>query len=105
MDIKDFKGISYFRFLVPCLYVVAWIAMILGPEMSSILYREYSMGLTIFLASKAFYQVVLNLILVMKGNAVLQRALKEGEKTVNPFLEAYKEVYHAFAIPSYKEDI
>jgi hypothetical protein len=48
------------------------------------------MGLTIFLASKAFYQVVLNLILVMRGNAVLRRAVNEGDKSENPFLEAYK---------------
>lgn len=61
--------------------------------------------MTVFLAAKAFYQVILNSILVMKGNAVLERLQKEKQKPNNGFMHPYKELYHAFAIPSYKEDI
>lgn len=31
MDIKDFKGISYFRFFVPLIFIAVWTAVIIGP--------------------------------------------------------------------------
>lgn len=105
MDIKDFEGISYFRFLVPTVYVLTWLAMVVGPETASLLYRECAMALTIFITCKAFYQVVLNFILVMRGNAVIKRAGSQAKKNANPMNSHYHEIYHAFAIPSYNEDI
>lgn len=41
---------------------------------------------------------------VLKGSAALERA-KNQEKQVRPLGVSYHDVYHAFAIPSYKEDI
>ena len=84
MDLKDFEGISYFKFLVPIVYVLTWLAMVVGPETASVLYRECAITLTIFITAKAFYQVVLNFILVMKGRAVIKRACSSAKKTINP---------------------
>jgi hypothetical protein len=33
MDIKDFQGLTKFKFIIPTLYVCAWISMILGPTL------------------------------------------------------------------------
>lgn len=59
----------------------------------------------IFVASKAVYQIILNFALVLKGNAVLQRVIKDTEKQYRPMGQLHRLTYHAFAIPSYKEDV
>lgn len=63
------------------------------------------MALTIFITGKAFYQVVLNLVLVMKGNAVIKRAMSDQKVTSHSLTQGYNPIYHAFVIPSYEEDI
>lgn len=63
------------------------------------------MALTIFITAKAFYQVVLNFILVVKGNAVIKRATTESKKPLSSVTHCHGEIYHAFTIPSYNENI
>jgi hypothetical protein len=62
------------------------------------------MALTVFITVKAFYQVVLNFLLVIKGNAVIKRA-NSDQKTLTPFNLHHNQLFHAFAIPSYNEDL
>lgn len=74
MDLKDFEGISYLRFVVLIMYVLTSLAMVVGPETASVLYTECAMVLTIVITAKAFYHAVLNFLLVMKRRAVIRRA-------------------------------
>ena len=105
MDIKDFKGISYFRFMVPAIYIALWIGMIAGPIFAPIIHREYCLIGVAFLAFKSMYQVILNLIMVVKTNQALKRAQDGLKRPIKQFGQLDQQIYHAFAIPSYKEDI
>lgn len=71
MDVKDFKGISYFRFFVPIIFIICWAGMILGPKFFSIPYREFAMLVYIYFIIKTTYQLVLMINMVLKGNAAL----------------------------------
>lgn len=104
MDVSDFKGISYFRFFVPLIFIVCWTSMILGPEFITLPYREFALLVYVYFFFKTTYQLVLMINMVLKGSAALERA-KNQDKQVRPLGVAYHDVYHAFAIPSYKEDI
>jgi hypothetical protein len=89
MNIKDFKGISYFRFLVPVLYIFCWSSMFLAPKYASLLYREYGFIILIYFVVKTFYQLVLTVNFVLEGNAVLNRAknpqMKESIQMGQPY--------------------
>lgn len=104
MDLNDFEGISYFRFFIPCLFVLCWAITILGPEFAALPYREFALLVYIYFLIKTTYQMVLMINMVVKGNAALERA-KNQDKQLRPVGLPYHDNYHAFAIPSYKEDI
>lgn len=104
MEISDYKGISYFRFFVPTIFVVCWAGMILGPEFATLPYREFCFLVYVYFILKTVYQAVLMLNMLIKGNAALERARNQA-KQLRPVGLHYQDVYHAFAIPSYKEDI
>jgi len=74
MDIKDFKGLSYFRYLVPAIYILSWIGMVAGHFFIPIMYRSFSLILYVFLAWKAGCQIFMNIAFVLKGNQALTRA-------------------------------
>ncbi len=74
MDVNDFKGISYFRFLVPSTFFLCWIASIIGPEFYNLPYREFCLLVYIYFFIKTTYQLVLMINMVLKGNAALERA-------------------------------
>lgn len=71
MDINDFKGISYFRFFVPIVFIICWASMILGPEFITLPYREFGLLVYVYFFLKTTYQLVLMINMVLKGSAAL----------------------------------
>jgi len=104
MDINDYKGISYFRFLVPAIFIISWSGMFLGAQFAPLAYRKFSFVCYIYVVLKFVYQITLAINMVLKGNAALERA-KNQEKRLRPVQAMGLEIYHAFVIPSYKEDL
>ena len=71
MEINDFKGLSYFRFFVPTIFVICWVSMILGPKFTTLYYREFCFLVYLYFISKTVYQMVLTITMIIKGNAAL----------------------------------
>jgi hypothetical protein len=84
MDINDFKGINYFRYFGPLLYIFSWTGMVLSPEFATYLYREYGFIMLIYLLVKTVYQTVLTTNFVLKSNAVLEKVIKNEKNTSLP---------------------
>jgi hypothetical protein len=74
MEINDFKGISYFRFFIPAIFILSWASMIFGPIFANIPYREFCFIIYAYFIVKTIYQTVLTINLVLKGNAALERS-------------------------------
>lgn len=83
MDLNDFKGLSYFRFLVPSMFIACWLGMILGPIFITLLYREFCFLVYVYFFVKTTYQLVLMINVVIKANAALERA-KNQDKQIRP---------------------
>ena len=104
MELSDFKGLNYFRFLVPAIFISCWVSMIAGPLYFNLPYREFCFVFYVYFILKTIYQLSLTISMCIKGNAALERA-KNPNKNPRPVEAQYQEIYHAFVIPSYKEDI
>jgi hypothetical protein len=76
MDLKDFKGIYKWKFLIPGLYVVSWLLMILGPIFFPYGYQIYCIIVIVYSLLKTAGLTFGTLVALI----MLHRTLKEIAK-------------------------
>ena len=104
MDIEDFKYNKKYKFFVPGLFIMSWTLIFVGPFTIPLLYQQFCLLLLIHLTIKSIGILTMSIIGFSKALKIFRKAEeikaehREGKNSFNP------EVYHAFIIPSYKED-
>ena len=81
-------------------------AMILGPIIIPELYREISAIVLTFVAYRSVCFVFVDIKVMIDNFKILKKAQdSDSKKDEVPLGLVTEEIYHAFIIPSYKEDI
>ncbi len=74
MDIKDFEGLTKFKFILPTFYVCSWICMIIGPIFFEAAYVKFSIFVLIYMDLKIIMLFVIMIYIVIKTRPMLKRA-------------------------------
>jgi hypothetical protein len=74
MDITDFEGIFKYKFFIPILYVISWIAMFLGPSLFPVVYQQICFGLLAYLGIRVVSLGFINFVVLIGNFRVLKRA-------------------------------
>ena len=69
-----------------------------------IIYRKVSFIIFCYLAAKSISFVFVDLRILVENCRILRR-VESSDKKYLPLGQVTQEIYHAFIIPSYKEDI
>lgn len=125
MDMEDFNHNQKYKVILPILYVVNWILMVTGPAFYPVEYQVYTLTFISYIAVKTIMNLSWCIVGYVNGTRSIKRyqMRKKGEVDLkdrnvdSPLLEGLtfhehltessttKDIYHAFIIPSYKEDL
>ena len=102
MDLRDFKDIYKYKFIMPSVYVVSFITLILGPFYFPALNQLLCLPLIIIASFKFTLFALISFYLLYQNWRVLRRVTNPLAKIRN---QVGEEVLHAIIIPNYKEDV
>lgn len=108
MDIRDFQGLTKFKFIIPTIYVCSWIAMLFGPVFFDVVYQRICIFFLIYLDLKVIILFSIITIALVKNHKLLKRAQKQtmpGEESNRDYLDTTEEINYGFILPNYKEDV
>ena len=108
MDIRDFQGITKFKFIIPTFYVISWFCMIFGPTFFQSTYVKICVLFVIYADIKLIMLFVIMVIVSIKGHRILtkyQQSQLSSEMGNRQHIDTSQEIYYAFVLPNYKEDI
>lgn len=67
MDTRDFEGLTKFKLILPALYILSWLAMLIGPSYFPNQYQYFIVFCLIYLLIKIL-QMLLTLIYIAKSS-------------------------------------
>ena len=102
MDIRDFDGVFKYKFIMPALYIISWIAMFAGPTFFPVIYQRFAILAIGYLVLKV---VSLSIIMgwINIGGYKIRNKMEQREKNGAPMMVGTEDLKYGFIIPNYKE--
>jgi hypothetical protein len=73
MDIRDFEGLYKYKFVLPIMYIVSWIAMFLGPSVFPVVYQRICFGVLIYMGLRLLIFGFINFVLLIGNTRIISR--------------------------------
>jgi hypothetical protein len=73
MDIRDFEGLYKYKFVLPIMYIVSWIAMFLGPSVFPVVYQRICFAVLIYMGLRLLIFGFINFVLLIGNTRIISR--------------------------------
>lgn len=74
MDIKDFKGLTKYKMILPTMYIISWVLMVAGPVFFSDIYYRYCLFFLIYVDVKLTMLFAICIYVTTKAHRIMTRA-------------------------------
>ena len=105
---EDFKGIYKFKFIIPSIYVYSWLGMVLGPIKLPTAWAIWTIIVLSYLTCKTLFNALVMSYVAIKSRLLTDRMNKRiahSKANTDHDFQNTKDIYFAFVIANYKEDM
>lgn len=106
MDVRDFEGLTIYKLFIPVVLVINWLMMIVGPSLFPVGYQQYCLIGLIYLLGRLM-AILANLVRMNIAAIWVNRKAEEldQDKNAGQLTVSDEEIYYAFIIPNYQEEL